>query len=418
MFLSNTFRALRHRDYFIFWFGMLLGHNGSLIQTTAAGWLILELTDSPFYLGLYGFCLGFPRTIFSPIGGAVVDRVNRRSLFNVTQSVFLLMALFLGMMNYTGLIHVWHVLIVTAVTGFILSFEQPVRQSILHQLVPQADLINAVSLYNLIFNGSPLVGPAIAGVLITVIGTAGCFFFHAAGSAIILVTIFLIHIPQRPAETQRKSLRKDVTEGLSVAWNTPIFFALFSALAVISFFTKPYNQFMPVFARDILFVGAPGLGFLLMAPGAGAVFGGLVFASIRRFPRTHILMAILACGFGASLVLFTFSRSFPLSLAFLFLTGVFQTAFLTLTATSLQVYSRDATRGRMMALFGLLNRGIGPMGAFPMGTLASRIGAPITIAFGALLGVAMTVYVTLWSPHLRKAAVLGESTTATREKRG
>ncbi|MFB3107910.1 MAG: MFS transporter, partial [Candidatus Binatia bacterium] len=265
MFLTHTFRALRHRDYFIFWLGLLLGHNGSLIQTTAAAWLILELTDSPFYLGLYGLCLGLPRTIFSPIGGAVVDRVNWRSLFNFTQSVFLLMALFLGVMNYTGLIHVWHILVVSALTGFFLSFEQPVRQSILHHLVPQADLVNAVSLYNLIFNGSPLIGPAIAGVLITVIGTTGCFFFHAAGSAIILVTILLIHIPQRPAETQRKSLGKDVTEGLSVAWNTPIFFSLFSALAVISFFTKPYNQFMPVFARDILFVGAPGLGLLLMA---------------------------------------------------------------------------------------------------------------------------------------------------------
>ncbi len=416
MFLTHTFRALRHRDYFIFWLGLLLGHNGSLIQTTAAGWLVLELTDSPFYLGLYGFCLGLPRTIFSPLGGAVVDRMDRRSLFNFTQSVFLLMALFLGVMNYTGLINVWHVLMVSAATGFLLSFEQPVRQSILHHLVPQADLINAVSLYNLIFNGSPLIGPAIAGVLIPVIGTAGCFFFHAAGSAIILVTIFLIRIPKRDPDAQRKTLGKDVTEGLSVAWNTPIFFSLFLALAVISFFTKPYNQFMPVFARDILFVGAPGLGLLLMAPGAGAVIGGLIFASIRRFPRTHLLMAILACGFGISLVLFTFSRSFPLALAFLFLTGAFQTSFLTLIATCLQLYSRDATRGRIMSLYGLLNRGIGPMGAFPMGALATWIGAPITIAVGALLGVGMTVYLTLWSPHLRKAAVLGESSTAMKEK--
>ncbi len=258
MFLTHTFRAFRYRDYFIFWLGLFLGHNGSLIQTTAAGWLILQLTDSPFYLGLNGLCLGLPRMIFSPLGGAVVDRVNRRSLFILTQSVFLLMAVFLGVMNYTGLIHVWHVLMVSAVTGLLLSFEQPVRQSILHHLVPQADLINAVSLYNLIFNGSPLIGPAIAGVLIPVIGTAGCFFFHAAGSAIILVTIFLIHIPQKPAEAQKKSLGKDITEGLSVAWNTPIFFSLFLALAVISFFTKPYNQFMPVFARDSLSVGAPG----------------------------------------------------------------------------------------------------------------------------------------------------------------
>ena len=416
MFLTHTFRAFRHRDYFIFWLGLFLGHNGSLIQTTAAGWLILQLTDSPFYLGLNGLCLGLTRVIFSPIGGAVVDRVDRRSLFVLTQSMFLLTGLFLGVMNYSGLIHVWHVLVVSALTGFFLSFEQPVRQAILHHLVPQRDLINAVSLYNLIFNGSPLIGPAIGGVLIVVIGTAGCFFFHAAGSFIILVTIFLIRIPKRAPDTQKKSLVKDVTEGLSVAWNTPIFFSLFLALAVISFFTKPYNQFMPVFARDILYVGAPGLGLLLMAPGAGAVFGGLVFASMRRFPRTHRLLAILACGFGSSLVLFSLSRSFALSLAFLFLTGAFQTAFLTLITTFLQLYSRDATRGRIMSLYGLLNRGLGPMGAFPMGALASWFGAPVIIALGAALGVCMTVYVTLWSPHLRKAGVLGEASTAMKEK--
>ncbi len=408
MFFIQTFRAFRHRDYFIFWNGLFFGHLGSLIQTTAAGWLILMLTDSPFYLGLNGLCLGLPRVIFSPLGGAVVDRLDRRLLFYLTQSLFLLMSLFLALMNYSGLIQVWHVLMVSALTGFILSFEQPIRQSLLHHLVPQADLINAVSLYNLIFNGAPLIGPAIAGALIPIIGTAGCFFFHSAGSAIVLITIGLIRIPKTVAPKQKKSLGRDMTEGLAIAWNTPIFFSLFTALAIISFFTKPYNQFMPVFARDILLVGAPGLGLLLMAPGAGAIVGGLVLASARHFPKTYRLMFALMGGFGFALILFSSSRSFSLSLVFLFLAGVFQSTLLTVITTTLQLYSTDRTRGRIMSLYGLFNRGLGPMGAFPMGIFATWFGAPVTIAMGAVVGMGITVYITLWSPHLRRAGSLAE----------
>jgi MFS family permease len=166
MFLSNTFCALRHRDYFTFWCGLLLGHTGTLIQTTAQSWLIFQLTNSPFYLGLEGLCLGLPRVLFSAFGGAVVDRYDRKKIFVVTQSAFLLMALFLGVMDQLGAIRVWHLLLVSALTGFLVSFEQPVRQSILHHLVPNVDLPNAVTLYQMVFNGSMLFGPSIGGALI------------------------------------------------------------------------------------------------------------------------------------------------------------------------------------------------------------------------------------------------------------
>src|SRR3954447_3439317 len=131
MLLKNTFRAFQYRDYFIFWCGLFLGHTGTLVQATAQSWLIFQLTDSPFYLGLEGLCLGLPRVLFSAIGGAVVDRADRKTIFVITQSAFLLMALFLGVMNHLGIIRVWHLLMVSALTGFFVSFEQPVRQSIL-----------------------------------------------------------------------------------------------------------------------------------------------------------------------------------------------------------------------------------------------------------------------------------------------
>lgn len=408
MVFSNTFRAFRHRDYFIFWCGLFLGHTGSLIQSTAQGWLILQLTDSPFYLGLEGLCLGIPRMLFSPIGGAVVDRMDRKLLFLLTQSMFFLGSLSLAVLNALGLIHVWHILAVSALTGFLLSFEQPIRQTILHHLVPRDDLVNAVSLYQMVFNGSVLFGPAIGGALIPLIGTAGCFFVNTLGGLIIVMTIFMIRIPRWPSAEQKKSLFSEVREGLSLAWNTPIFFALFSALAVVSFCAKPYSQFMPIFARDILHVGAPGLGLLLMAPGAGAIFGGLTLASVTRFPKAHRLLFSLAGGLGVSIILFSGSSVFSLSLPLLFLAGAFQTTLLSSITTLVQVYSRETTRGRMMALYGLINRGLGPVGAFPLGIIATRIGAPTTIALGGLLAISATAYLTLRTSPLREADMLGE----------
>jgi MFS family permease len=409
MYFTHTFRAFRHRDYFIFWCGLFLGHTGTLVQTTAQGWLIFQLTDSPFYLGLEGFCLGLPRVLFSALGGAVVDRTDRKTIFVITQSAFLLMALFLGVMNHLGTIRVWHLLMVSALTGLFVSFEQPVRQSILHHLVPRSDLPNAVTLYQMVFNGSMLFGPSIGGLLIPWIDTQGCFFVATGGNLIVLLTIFMIRIPSLPTAQSRKSLTRDMMEGLNLAWNTPLFLTLFTILGIVTFCTKPYTQFMPVFARDILAVGAPGLGLLLMAPGAGAIWGGLTLASIRRFPKPHRLLFFLAAGFGLSIVLFAGSSHLFPSLLFLFIAGGFQTTFLSAIATLLQIHTDETNRGRIMSLFGLINRGLGPMGSFPFGLIATVIGAPWTVAACGFLTVASVAYVVIYRSQLRDAKAVGEA---------
>jgi len=408
MLLRNTYRAFRHRDYFIFWCGLFLGHTGTLVQATAQSWLIFQLTNSPFYLGLEGLYLGPPRVIFSPSGGAIVDRADRKILFVVTQTAFLLMALLLGVMDYLGTIRVWHVLAISALTGFFVSFEQPVRQSILHQLVPRPELPNAVTLYQMVFNGSMLFGPSIGGLLIPFIDTKGCFFVATIGNSIVLLTIFMIHIAAAPRPTNKTTVSQDMAEGLALAWNTPIFLSLFTVLGIVTFCTKPYTQFMPVFARDILQVGAPGLGLLLMAPGAGAILGGLTLASIRRFPKPHSLLFFLAAGFGSSIILFAASRHFLLSLFFLFFAGGFQTTFLASVATLLQIQSAETNRGRMMSLFGLINRGLGPMGSFPFGLVAAAIGAPWTVAICGLITVGLIAYLAFSRSDLRTAKPIGE----------
>jgi predicted MFS family arabinose efflux permease len=346
--------------------------------------------------------------IFSPLGGAIADRANRKVLFVITQGAFLLMALFLGIMHDLGAIRVWHVLTVSALTGFFVSFEQPVRQSILHHLVPRSELPNAVTLYQMVFNGSMLFGPSIGGALIPFIDTKGCFFVATAGNLIVLVTIFLMRIPVATRPAHKTTVSQDMAEGLALAWNTPIFLSLFAVLGIVTFCTKPYTQFMPVFARDILQVGAPGLGLLLMAPGAGAILGGLTLASIRRFPKPHYLLFFLAAGFGSAIILFAVSRHFSLSLFFLFFAGGFQTTFLSSVATLLQVHSDETNRGRMMSLFGLVNRGLGPMGSFPFGLIAAAIGAPWTVAICGLLTVGLIAYISFSQSSLRSAKPIGE----------
>jgi len=409
MLLNTTFRAFRHRDYLIYWLGLFLGNTGTLVQTTAQTWLIFQLTHSPFYLGLEGLCLGLPRVLFSAFGGAVVDRTDRKTIFILTQISFVAMALFLGVMQQIGLIQIWHLLLVSALTGFLVSFEQPVRQSILHHLVPREDLPNAVTLYQMVFNGSMLFGPSIGGLLIPVIDTKGCFFLATIGNLLVLVTIFPIRIPATGSATAKTSITRDMIEGLKLAWNTPTFLALLTVLAVVSFCTKPYTQFMPVFAQTILNVGAPGLGMLLMAPGAGAILGGLTLASVRHFPKPARLLFSLAAGFGIAIVLFAASRSFPLSLVYLFIAGAFQTTFLSSVATLLQFHTDEHNRGRIMSMFGLINRGLGPMGSFPFGLIATWIGAPWTVAICGALTISLVGYVVNYRASFSNAKAIGES---------
>jgi MFS family permease len=407
MLLYHTFRAFRHRDYRIFWIGLFCGHTGTLIQSTAQAWLIYELTDSTFYLGLDGLCLGVPRVLFSALGGAVIDRSDRKLIFLLDQSAFLITALFLGIMTTTGAIRVWHILAISAVTGVLLSFEQPIRQTVLAATVPREDLLNATTLYNLVFHGAVLFGPALGGVLIPWIGAQGCFYINAASYGIVLWTVLAIRIPKTPSAVgERKSLLHETLEVIGISWGKPVFRSLFTTLTIISLFTKSYTQFMPAFAK-ILGVGAPGLGVLLMAPGAGAVVGGLALASLRRTREVRTLLLVMTAAFGLSLVIFSNSPVFWLSVAVLVLVGASQTALLSLIAAILQLNAQEKTRGRIMALYGLLNRGLGPMGAFPLGALAVWIGPPLAMSIAAVLAVIGTGWVTLRKPYSDSFGVVG-----------
>lgn len=407
MLFRHTFRAFRHRDYRVFWIGLFLSQTGTLVQSTAQAWLIYELTNSTFYLGLDGLCLGVPRVLFSAFGGAVVDRTDRRLLFLLDQGAFVIMAFILGLLTTTGAVRVWHILTVSALTGVLLSFEQPIRQTVLASTVSREDMLNATSLYNLVFHGAVLFGPALGGVLIPFIGAAGCFYLNAVSYLAVLVTIVMITIPKTPAGgAEKKSVFRDTFDVLGIVSRQPVFRSLLISLTIISLFTKSYTQFMPAFAR-MLGVGAPGLGVLLMAPGAGAIIGGISLASLRRARQVRTMLLTLTVGFGFSLLIFSLSRVFALSVAVLVLVGAFQTTLLSLIASLLQLNAQEKMRGRIMAFFGLLNRGLGPMGALPLGSVAAWIGAPIAMSIAAILAMAGTGWVTLRKPYSESFGMVG-----------
>ena len=350
MLLRNTFRAFRHRDYFIFWCGLFLGHTGTLVQATAQSWLIFQLTNSPFYLGLEGLCLGLPRVVFSPLGGAIVDRANRKILFVVTQTAFLLMALFLGVMDYLGTIRVWHVLSISALTGFFVSFEQPVRQSILHQLVPRSELPNAVTLLS---DGLQWID-----ALRTVDRRSADSLYRYQRLLFRRDNwkrnraSYDLHDSHRRNSTTDKQNHRVARYGRGVGFGMehPGSFIPFHCPRNRHFLHQAVHSIHAGFARDILQVGAPGLGLLLMAPGAGAILEAVSPSRLFAAFRDRITCFFLAAGFGSSIIFFAASRHFLLSLFFLFFAGGFQTTFLSSVATLLQIQSTETNRGRMMSL--------------------------------------------------------------------
>jgi MFS family permease len=329
-------------------------------------------------------CQGVARLAFSLLGGAVVDRVNRKGLFHLTIAVSTLMTLVLSALIFTGKIHVWHLLVSSAITGLLMSFEQPVRQSILYNLIPERELPSAVSLYEMVYTVSAVIGPAIGGLMIPWVGEAGCYLVNGLSFMAVTVTILLMHFPHFPVSPKSKGIGADVLSGLRYIWTHPLLLPAMTLLAVLSVFGHSYSDLMPVFARDILRVGAPGLGFLHTAGGIGAIIASSAMASFgnRGWWKRMFFTAFLC--HGLVLIVFSQSVSFPVSVACAAVLGAFHSIALISISTISQITSESGTRGRVMAMYGMLNRGLTPLASFPAGALAAWLGTQIAVSLNGL----------------------------------
>jgi MFS family permease len=348
----GLFDVFRHRNYRLFFTGQAISLVGFWMQAIAQAWLVYRLTDSPFWLGMVGFAGQVPVLLVSPFAGVVADRLDRRRILFVTQGTMMACACVLAGLTLSGIIEVWHIVAIALISGAANAFDVPTRQSFTIQMVGREDLPRAIALNSIMFNGARLIGPALAGVLVAAVGEGVCMALNGASYIGVLVGLSLMRLEPQAARA--------------------------------SLFGTAYLTLMPIFARDILHGDSDALGFLMAAVGAGALVGAL---SVPRVPQVwlpRVPFMASAC-FGASLIAFSQSTSFALSLVLLAPAGFGMMLMGISTNTLVQGSVDDAMRGRVMAYYVMAFIGMVPLSALGAGALSHEIGAPDTLALGGVL---------------------------------
>jgi MFS family permease len=379
-----TLRALQYRNYRLFFVGQLISLVGTWMQMVAQSWLVYRLTGSSFLLGSVGFASQIPVFLLAFIGGSVADRYNRHKIVIGTQIASMVLAFVLAILTLTNAIQVWHIFVLSALLGVVNAFDMPVRQAFTVELVGKEDLMNAIALNSSLFNGARVLGPAVAGILIAGIGDGWCFFCNGVSYIAVIIGLLMMKMKPRIEPSQSESSVGNVLEGFRYVRRTRSIRALLILLAIISIVGMPYSVFMPIFADKILNGGAKGLGILLGATGLGALAGSLALAAKKGARGLGKITAYSCAGFAVSLILFSISRLFWLSFFFLIPVGFCFMVTLASTNTLMQIMVPDHLRGRVMSLHVMMFMGMAPFGSLLAGAVAEKLGAPLTIAMGAI----------------------------------
>jgi MFS family permease len=416
--LPATLRALKHRNFQLFVSGQLISLIGTWMQNVAQAWLVYRMTGSSLLLGAVGFASQIPVFVFAPVGGIVADRYNRQRVVIGTQVASMILAFILAALTLSHLIQVWHIFVLASLLGVVNAFDIPGRQSFLVEMVGKEDLMNAIALNSSMFNGARIIGPAIAGILVAKIGEGWCFFVNAVSYIAVIIGLFMMRVQQRSYIPPAGSPLAHMVEAFRWVRGTGPIRALLLLLGLVSLVAMPYTVLMPVFADKVLHGGGQGLatfleakdlgavrlGVLMGATGVGALLGALTLASRTGVRGLGRWVAYSCAGFGVSLVLFSASRSFWLSTALLLPVGFCMMLQMSSSNTLIQAMVPDAMRGRVMALYSMMFMGMAPFGALFGGALADRLGAPLTIAIGAVAGIAGAAWFGSQLPKIRVEA--------------
>lgn len=379
--------AFRHRDFRLFWSGQLVSLIGTWMQSVGQSWLVLELTGSPFQLGLVNALQFTPILLLSPVGGALSDRLGKRRILLVTQAAMMLQALVLAVLVRSGHVRYWHVAGLAAIYGLGRAIDIPARQAFLTDLVGKADLPNAVALNSVVFNGARIVGPGVAGLLIARFDVAFAFFLNGASFVAVLAALAAIRTEGHPHPAGQLGIRQGLMGAVSYAAGTPPVAFTLGLLVVVSLLALNYNVVVPLIARDVLNAGAQGFGLLMSALGAGAIMGALGVALLRRSrPPLSLLVgsAAVLCVGAMALALV---GHFAVAVAVLAVLGCFQIVFTTGCNTALQLITPDALRGRVMGLYAMAFAGMTPFGSLLIGTIAEHLGVRAACALGGATGL-------------------------------
>jgi MFS family permease len=403
-FATQAFAAFQHRNFRLFYGGQILSLIGTWVQSTAQGWLVLELTDSELLLGVVTAAGSMPILLLTLYAGVVADRADKRNIILVAQAASLVLALALAVLTDTGAITIGWIVTLVFLLGIANAFEIPTRQSFFAELVGKRDLTNAIALNSTAFNLTRVVGPALAGILIGTVGIEACFYLNSISYVAVIAGLLAIRRPRVERPRGEESILENLREGFAFIFGNRLPRVLVILIATASIFAFPYAMLLPVFARDILQVGASGLGWMLSVTGAGALAGGILVASVAGRVRRGPLLLVSACAFALFIGAFSLSRSLPLSLLLLAAAGFVTIPFTATVNALIQSLVPDHLRGRVMGVYVFMFLGMTPVGSLQAGALAKWLGAPTSLAISAAVFLLAIGVAWVRVPELREVS--------------
>ena len=392
----QTFAALKHRNFRLFFFGQLISLTGTWMQNTAQSWLVYQLTGSKLLLGVVAAVGSAPLLLFSTWGGSLADRHPKRTILLFTQSGMMVLAFIFAALVWSGRVQAWHILVLAALGGLAMGFDMPARQAFVVEMTSREDLMNAVSLNSSIVNGARVVGPAVAGFTMAAVGMAACFLLNGVSFIAVIAGLWLMRLPEFVPPQKPDSTWQHALEGFSYVAKHRRVRTLLLLFTVVGVFGWSYSVLMPAFAKDVLGVGDRQYGVLLSANGLGALCGALGVATFgHRVHRRLLIFGGLGV-FSAMLFLLAITRSYGLALVWLAVAGWGMLLYFSTTSTLIQTSVADQMRGRVMGIWALIFGGMMPVGGLEAGILSHWLGVPWTVAIGAVVCGAAALFTWLY----------------------
>ena len=384
--INTIFRSLRHRNFRLFFSGQLVSLIGTWMQNVGQAWLVLEMTHSSFKLGVVSALQFAPMLFLSFFAGPLVDYFSKRKIIIVTQTILMLLAFTLAILDFTGVVQYWHVLILATLLGVVNTIDMPARQSFIIEMVGKEDLMNAIAMNSSIFNAARAVGPAIAGLIIGAAGTVLCFFVNGLSFLAVLWGLLLMKFESASASEPRTyHVVEDIKEAMRYIKTTPVVMITILLVAVVSIFATNFTVLVPIFARQELHRDAAAFGLLLSSFGAGALIGAVSLAVLSRHgPKPAILLGG-GMGLSLTLIMIGLQNTYGITALLLALSGWCMVTFFGMANTTVQLNTEDRLRGRVMSVYTFTFGGLTPFGSLFAGTVAHWIEAPLTFALGGLI---------------------------------
>jgi len=399
---SQTFSAMRHRNFQLYFGGQLISNIGTWMQIIAQGWVVYQLGHSELILGLVAFASAIPVLAISPWGGVIVDRVSRRNLLILTQAGSMLLAFVLAALTFTGLIREWHVIVLAALLGVVNGFDAPARQAFVPEMVGKEDLPNAIALNSMMFNSARVIGPALAGMLLAIIDAAWCFTLNGISFLAVLIGLWLMKLPPHETSLNLTSPWKQLVSGVQYTARNREMSALILLSLVFSIFGISYSTVLPAFVEKVLHQDALAYGWVNAATGLGAVSGAFLLAHRVSHGRRGQLLVVTNIVFPLILIAFAFTALLPLALVLAFGLGLgFMTQFTTIN-TLLQTRVEDGFRGRVMGLYTLTFFGFSPFGNLLIGFLGGKMGLTLSMTLFAVCSLILSRLVLMKTPEIQK----------------